>query len=207
MMTPQSIINIARSIYNDQDTVSLRISNIDLLGYVNDGLKECSVVAPQYFKTSGDFSCTEGQTEQAITFSNAQAIDQVVRIKDGKAVLPMDLMAMSAFNPDWASDAAAPAQNWTRFSGDPLRFYIYPKAPDMQLLEVIYIRNPQTYTLNDAITEVPESVAPALADYVIYRSESRDDEHSNSGRAVSHYQAFVQKLGGKVSAPQGTQGA
>lgn len=206
-MTPQSIINIARSIYNDNDTVFLRISDPELLGYVNDALKECSIIAPKYFKTSGDFSCTAGQTEQAILFANAQAIDQVVRIKDGKAVLPMDMMAMSAFNPNWASDAAAPAQNWTLFTDDPLRFYIYPKAPDMQLLEVIYIRNPQTYALNDAITEVPESIAPALADYVIYRAESRDDEHSNSGRAVSHYQAFVQKLGGKISVPQGTQGA
>jgi hypothetical protein len=206
-MTPQTIINIARTIYNDNDSVFFRISNTELLGFVNDALKECSMIAPQYFKTSGDFSCTEGQTEQAITFPNAQAIDQVVRIKNGKAVLPMDLMAMSAFNPDWASDDAAPAQNWTRFAGDPLRFYIYPKAPDMQLLEVIYIRNPSVYELDDVIDEVPETVAPAFADYVIYRAESRDDEHSNSSRAVSHYQAFVQKLGGKVSAPQGTQGA
>lgn len=198
---------MARSIYNDQDTVSLRISTTDLLGFVNDALKECSIIATKYFQTSGDFTCTAGQTEQAITFADAQSILDVVRIKDGKAVLPMDMMAMSAFNPDWASDDAAPAQNWTRHANDPLRFYIYPKAPDMQLLEVMYIRNPLVYALNDTIGEVPESFAPAFADYVIYRAESRDDEHSNSSRAVSHYQAFVQKLGGKVSAPQGTQGA
>jgi len=206
-MTPRSIITIARTIYNDADSVSFRISNDELLGFVNDALKECSIHAPQYFKTAGDYTCTGGQTEQAITFANAQAIVDVLRIKDGKAILPMDLMSMSAFNPNWASDTAAPAQNWTRYANDPLRFYIYPKAPDMQLLEVIYLRNPLVYALDDIIYEVPESAAPALADYVIYRAESRDDEHSNSGRAVSHYQAFVQKLGGKISAPQGTQGA
>lgn len=202
-MTPQSIINLARSIYNDTDAAYFRLSNDELVAFVNDGLKECSIIAPQYFKTSGDFNCTENQTEQAITFNNAQAIDQVIRIKDGAAVLPVDLMTLSSFNPTWATDAAGPAQNWTRMANDPLRFYIYPKAPEMQVLEVIYIRNPASYALNDVMVEVPETLAPALADYVIYRSESRDDEHVNSGRAVSHYQAFVQKIGGAPSAPQG----
>jgi hypothetical protein len=206
-MTPQSIINIARSIYNDNESNFYRISNLELLGFVNDGLKECSRIISDYFKSTGNYTCTENQTEQVLNFEDAQLILDVIRIKDGKSVLPMDMMAMSAFNPDWASDNAAPAQNWTRHANDPLRFYIYPKAPDMQLLEVMYIRNPLVYALDDTISEVPESFAPAFADYVIYRAESRDDEHSNSSRAVSHYQAFVQKLGGKVSAPQGTQGA
>lgn len=196
-MTPQSIIALARSIYNDEDTIYLRISDDTLVSYVNDGLKEASRIAPRLFQTSGDLICTAGQTEQALPFADAQEILDVLRIKDGKSVLPMNLMDMAAFNPDWSSDAAGAAQNWTRYAGDPLRFYIYPKAPpEMQVLEVLYVRNPLVYALLDAIGDVPESVAPALADYVIYRAESRDDEHSNSGRAVSHYQAFVQKISG-----------
>lgn len=207
-MTPLTIIALARSVYNDSDLDFSRISDAELLLYVNDALKESSTIATQLFQSTGNYTCTEGQTEQAITFAEAQAILDVIRIKDGRALLPMDMMAMSAFNPTWASDPADPAINWTRHAGDPLRFYIYPKAPvEMQVLEVLYLRTPLTYGLNDLIREVPESIAPALADYVIYRAESRDDEHSNSGRAVSHYQAFVQKLSGKVSAPQGTQGA
>lgn len=198
-MTPQSIINVARSIYNDADSIYYRLSDADLLQYVNDGLKEASNIAPQFFQSSGDFTCTAGQTEQSLTFAGAQGIVDVMRIKDGKAILPMDMVAMSEFNPNWASDTAGEAQNWTRYAGDKLRFYIYPKAPvEMQVLEVLYVRNPLVYALTDTIDEVPESVAPALADYVIYRAESRDDEHSNSGRAISHYQAFVQKLGGST---------
>lgn len=197
-MTPREIISLARSVYNDSDTISLRIADTELLMYVNDALKEASNVAPALFQTSGDLICTAGQTEQALTFNEAQSIVDVIRIKDGKAILPMNMGAMSAYNPNWAGDDAGAAQNWTRFAGDPLRFYIYPKAPpEMQVLEVLYIRNPLVYAIDDTIAEVPDSVAPALADYVIYRAESRDDEHSNSGRAVSHYQAFAQKLGGK----------
>lgn len=202
-MTPQSIINLARSIYSDTEAAYYRLSNDELVAFVNDGLKELSQKAPDFFISTGDYTCEPGQTEQAVTFTDAQSLREVLRIKNGKALLPVDLMTLSSFNPTWASDTAGAAQNWTRIAGDPLRFYIYPKAPEMQVLEVLYVRNPATYTLNDVISEVPETLAPALADYVIYRSESRDDEHSNSSRAVSHYQAFVQKIGGAPSAPQG----
>lgn len=196
-ITPQSIITLARSIYNDAGSAFFRISNDDLVGYVNDGLQEASILAPSLFHTTGDFTCAAGQTEQAVTFADARQLSKVIRIKDGRALHPVDLDALSRFNPDWASDTAAAAQNWCRHDSDPLRFYVYPKAPvEMQVLEVLFVRIPGTYALNDPITEVPASVAPALSDYVIYRAESRDDEHSNSGRAVSHYQAFVQKIGG-----------
>jgi hypothetical protein len=196
-MTPQSIITLGRSIINDADSVYYRTSNDDLVSYVNDGLKEVSRIAPKFFTSTGEYTCSPGQTEQGITYQDAQALDSVIRIKNGKAILPVVMETLSAFNPAWASDTAGEAQNWSRHGNDPLRFYIYPKAPaEMQVLEVLYVRNPATYAINDVIGEVPESLAPALADYVIYRAESRDDEHVNSARAVSHYQAFAQKIGG-----------
>lgn len=197
-MTPLSIITLARSIYNDADPVYYRLSNDELVSFVNDGLKECVNVAPKYFMEVGDFTCAVGKVEQEFTFSQAKEVLDVIRIKNGKAILPMDLMAISAFNPDWASDTAGAVQNWSRFASDPLRFYIYPKAPaTAQVLEVLYTRNPLTYTLNDVITEVPETIAPALAWYVIYMAEMRDDEHVNSGRGVAAYKQFVNSLKGE----------
>jgi hypothetical protein len=203
-ITPLGIITLARSIVNDADSAYYRTSDTDLVSYVNDGLKEASAIAPQFFQSTGDFICITNQTEQVVTFAEAQRVEKVIRIKDGRAVHEVDMDSFSRFNPDWASDPAAAVQNWCRYPGDPLRFYIYPKAPEeMQVLEVLYTRNPGTYALNDEIQEVPESIAPALADYVIYRAESKDDEHSNASRAVSHYQAFVQKLGGAAPGGQG----
>lgn len=195
-MTPQSIITLARSLYNDEDSAMYRISDAAALLYVNDGLKELSKLAPKYFLQTGEYICIIGQTEQAIEFSDAQAIFDVIRVKDGDVVQVMDMMAMNRFSPGWHSAAAGPAKNWARYADDPLRFYIYPKAPTGQLLEVLYIRNPEEYDLTENISEVPEALSPALADYVVYRAESRDDEHAVSQRATSHYQAFVQKVTG-----------
>lgn len=200
-MTPQTIIDVARSITNDSDSVLYRLSNTELLGYVNDGLKEVSRLMPEYFHKIGDMTCETDNTEQAVTFSNAQELLAVLRIHNGRAVHPMDVAAMSRFNPDWATDTAGAAQNWAKLPDDPLRFYIYPKAPAAQVLDVLYVGNPSVYALVDTITEVPQSTGPALADYVIYRAESRDDEHSNTGRAISHYQSFVQKISGIQPAP------
>ena len=195
-MIPQSCINLARLATNDTDSTAYRQPDSELLIYFNDGLKECATEAPDYFQTTGDFTCVAGQTEQAVTYADAQMFISVLRIKNGKAVLPIDLNAMQMFNPNWASDTAAEAQNWTKMPDDKLRFYIYPKAPSMQVLEVIYIRNPAVYTLSQIVTDIPDTWEAALADYIIFRAESKDDEFVLSGRAVAAYNAFLQKIKG-----------
>lgn len=189
-MTPQDIINEARNLLQDTDSTVFRQSNDELLDYVNDALNEASHLAPNLFFTTGDLTCVSGQTEQTLTFSDAQGLVEVIRIKDGKAVHPMDMMVMSRFHPEWAAEDAGEAINWCRFAGDPLRFYLYPKAPVNQVIEVIYVKNPSTYALTDSITELPPASKPALANYVIYRAESKDDEHVNSQRAIAHYNLF-----------------
>jgi hypothetical protein len=120
----------------------------------------------------------------------------VLCIHGGNALTPFDMPTMNAFRPGWRADAEGPAKQWTRKPGDPLRFFIYPKAPASQTLDVSYIRIPLTLGLDDAINEIPAGFLPALVDYVIYRAESADDEHSNSGRAANHYQSFVALIKG-----------
>lgn len=195
-MTPQNCINTARSVINDTDSVLYRQSDIELVKYFNDALKEASRLSPGHFMTTGDYTCTLNATEQAINFIDAQEFLGVIRIKDGKAVHEMALDSIQKFNPDWASDTAGSAQNWAKLPNEKLRFYIYPKTSVMQVLEVSYIRNPVVYVLTDTVDDVPDTWESALADYVIFRAESKDDEHVDSGRAVAHYNAFVQKITG-----------
>jgi len=195
-MTPQSIITTARAIINDADSVLYRYSNDTLLGYVNDGMKEVSSLRPELFNTIGDLFCTAGSVEQMVTFPGAQALTGVLSIHGGAAVTPFDLDTMNQFNPNWRTDTAAPCKQWTRIAGDPLRVFIYPPAPVGQTLDVTYISPPTVLALDDTITEIPAAYETALADYVIYRAESTDDEHADSGRATSHYAAFVAKIKG-----------
>lgn len=202
-MTPQTCINVARDFINDTDSVFYRQSNDELVRYLNLGLKEASRLSPDHFKTTGDFTCAGGATEQAVTYPDAQELLGVIRIRNGKSVNVMDMEAMQRFNPDWASDTAGPAQNWAKIPGEKLRFYLYPKAPEMQVLEVIYIRNPIDHALNDTIDDVPETWESGLAWFIVHMAEMKDDEHVNSGRAVAAYRRFAETITGVVSQQQG----
>lgn len=196
MTTPRETIATARFIYNDADSVLYRKEDTELLGYVNEGLLAISALKPELFNTIGDIACTQGEVEQAVTFADAQVLTEVLCIHGGNALTPFDMKTMDAFRPGWRSDPEGAAVQWTRKPGDPLRFFIYPKAPASQTIDVAYIRIPLTLGLDDQINEIPAGFLPALVDYVIYRAESADDEHSNSGRAANHYQSFVALIKG-----------
>jgi len=204
-MTPQSIINTARFVVNDRDSSGLRQSDTELLNYVNEGIKEISTLRPEYFHKTIEYACVAGKAEQAITFGDAQGIVDVIRIKNGDTITPMGFMSMSRFNPSWTKDTAGAAMNWARYAGDPLRFYIYPPAPSMQTLELMCVVNPDQYAIGELIEELPDVLEPALADYVIYRAESKDDEHVLSARAASHRKAFMEKVTGRIEQPAGDQ--
>lgn len=193
-MTPSTIIATARHLMLDTGTTP-RQSNDELVGYVNEALREVCTLRPDLFSSVGDMTCIAGQCEQAITFLDAVSLLDVLCVHAGQAVTPFDRQTMDQFRPGWRTDAAGPAQNWAPLNGDPLAFFIYPKAPADQVLDVRYVRNPATYALGDVIVDLPDSYAPALADYVVYRAESKDDEHVLSQRAASHYAAFKTKFG------------
>lgn len=196
-MTPQDIINQARHITNDAGTSAAiyRQDDAELLSYVNEALKEAVVLRPDLFSTVGDMTCIAGQCEQSITFLDAVQLLDVLCIHGGRALTPFDRASMDLFRPGWRTDAAGEAQNWAPLQGDPLQFFIYPKAPAAQVLDVRYVRNPGTYALGDTIGDLPATYAPALANYVVFRAESKDDEHVLSQRAAAYYAAFKANFG------------
>ena len=195
-MTPQTIITEARDILNDTDSAGYRQTDAELLRYVNDGMKEVSRVNPSLFTTLGDLICTAGAVEQTVTFLGAQMVTDVVCIHNGAAVIQSNMDALDKFLPSWRTATAGAAVNWMRKPNDPLRFFIYPPAPASQTLDVMYISNPTELAIGDTISEIPAAMQPALVDYVVYRAESKDDEHIASGRATSYFQAFEMKVKG-----------
>lgn len=192
-MTPSEIIRIARHILLDAG-IAVRQSDEELLDYVNDALRECSTLAPQMFYAIGDLECVPNTCEQGVSFADAQLFVEVLRVKGGRAVWPVDVDALSKFAPDWSNAAPGPAVHWFRYAEEPLRFCVFPQAPAGQVLEMRYVRNPQVVEMDTVIEDVPLSMRPALVSYVVYRAEMKDDEHVLSQRAMSEYQKFVAAL-------------
>ena len=194
-MTPQDIITSARYTLSDYRP-EFRQTDDELLGYVNDAMRECVVLRPELFSTVGDMTCVAGACEQALIFADAVALLEVLCLHTGPAINPFDLMAMNAFNPNWRADPEGVATQWTKFANDPLRFYVYPKAPPDQVIDVRYIRNPTTLLIGDVITDLPVVYQPALVHYVVAKAESKDSEHVLSQRAAGEYQQFVAMVKG-----------
>jgi hypothetical protein len=187
-------IEIARSILNDTDSTSYRYTTSDLLQFGNDALDQMVTLIPSLFYTQGEVECVEGAL-QSINFDEARALVDVIGVKDGSAVIPCDKKALDTFSPSWINSATGAAKNWMAAPNDPIRFYVYPPSPDAQVLDVIYVRTPEEYEADDP-TGVPETYADAVADYIVYRAESRDDEHVISQRVQAYYQSFLTKCQG-----------
>jgi hypothetical protein len=195
-MTPQSIITTARRVLQDTGHagVALRMGDAELLGYVNEAVREVALLRPDLFSHVANMATTAGQVMQTLAAADAQRLLEVIGVVGGQAVTPMDRSALDQFRPSWRSDTAGPARHWAPVEGDPRRFFIYPQAPASQSLEVRYAREPLTYELTQAMPELSDVYEPALADYVIWRAESKDDEQASAQRARTHFEAFVAKV-------------
>jgi hypothetical protein len=184
----------ARSILNDTDPTAYRYSDADLLQYGNDALDQMVTLVPSLFYVEGEMECVAGAL-QALNFADARALVVIRNIKDGAAIIPANKPTLDLFDPSWISGTAGAAKNWMGVEGDPVRFYLYPPSPNGQTLNIIYIRNPQEYTSSQD-TGLPPVYTDAIADYIVYRAESRDDESVVSQRAQAFYQSFVNKCSG-----------
>lgn len=197
--TVQEVITSARYAMKDADSGDYRMSDAEGVIYVNDGIAEISIIRPALFKALGDLTCIDGQCDQTVTFTEARELVDVLAIHGGSAVPECDMATLDAFLPSWRTTAAGAAVNWMRKPGDPLRFFIYPKAPADQVLDVMYVKNPTALALSDPIQIVPATMRSALVHYVVWRAEFKDDEHVNSGRAKASYEVFVELVKGAAA--------
>lgn len=192
-MTLQQAIDTAEMVLNDTSNVTYTAG--ELLEYGNGAIRTLVSLVPQYFYERGEVQCVAGETAQAVTFGDAHALVSVDRIKGGDIVAPADKAALDRFSPSWQTAAAGAAENWMPHADSAVRFYVYPKAPVGQVLEVTYVAIPATYAAADD-TGLPVTLAPAVADYIVGMAMSKDDEHINAGRAQAFLGSFAARIKG-----------
>ena len=194
-MRPIDIIGDVRHTTNDV-RAPYRQSDEELLSYVNEGLRAAAVLRPDLFASVELHLCDSVKVHQRLSFSRASALLDVFGVENGGAMRRFDIDAMNAFNPEWRHGETGMAREWSPLPGDPVAFVINPPAPANQLLRVRYVRNPKRYELEEVIGELPEVFRPALVAYVVYRAESKDDEHVLNARAGAAYEVFKNMLKG-----------
>jgi hypothetical protein len=193
-MVLDNSINIARGILNDTDSTAYRYDTADLLRYGNDAIDQMVTLVPGLFYAEGEMTCLAGSI-QGVGYTTSRAIVTIRNVKNGAAILPCSKDSLDKFDPSWQTGATGPAKNWMGVENDPTRFYLYPPQAGGEKLTLLYIKLPKAF-LQTEQTGLPDIYEDAVADYIVYRAESRDDEHVISQRAQSFYQSFMNKCSG-----------
>lgn len=174
-----------------------RYSDALLLGFANQALKRMAVLRPDLFAVIDELPTQAGQVLQSMPADSLRVME-VFQVKDGQGVTEVSRKAMDETYPNWINDPAAPTVNWMRHVRNNNRFFIYPKAPEEQVLVVEYAQSPREYAIDEDIELLPQAYYPVLVDGTVFLAESVDNEHVNSNRAQLFQQSFTQALGVSV---------
>ena len=192
-MILNDVITEVRRILQDA-TSPYRYSDTILLGFANQALKRMSVLRPDLFAYIGTMTCTENAVIQSAP-SDSIRIIECYSVVGGNGIVETNRETLDQAMPTWMNDTAAAATNWMRHVRNPNKFFIYPKAPANQVLNIEYAQTPATYDGTTTVALLPDAYFPTVVDGTVYIAESVDNEHVNSKRAELFQQSFTQALG------------
>jgi hypothetical protein len=206
---------LSRALVLLQDADATRWPLTELLGWLNDGLREIVILKPNANSKTMSMSLVQG-TRQTIP-DTAHALLDVVRNLSalsvgGEAVTPVMRADMDAALPGWHTAAALPFSDKVIHvitdSDDQRTFHVVPGNTGSGYLEIIASVIPATIAPPDAQSDIAAYTATvdvqdvyqnALLDYVLYRAFDKDRATpSAAARALTHYQAFMSAMGNKA---------
>ena len=171
-----------------------RYSDTVLLGFANQALKRIAVLRPDLFAFVSTVTCTENAVLQAAPTDSIRVIE-VFSVQNGDGIIETTREALNNAYPTWMNDTAAAAVNWMRHIRNPNKFFIYPKAPANQVLDIEYAQTPPTYTGTATVSLLSDAYFPVVVDATVFLAESIDNEHVINQRAQLFQQSFTNALG------------
>jgi hypothetical protein len=195
-----AIINKAKVLL--QDTTNVRWTDLELLGWLNDGQREVVILRPDSTSKIAVLALVTG-TRQTIP-ADGSSILRVVRNMNGGSAgrairhVPMELLDSSL--PDWHTTATnAVVQHAVTDIRMPKTFYVYPQATvAVNSVEILYSAFPTDVSAVSNTISVDDIFATPLIDYVCFRAYLKDqDLAGNSERAAGHRSLFMETMSGK----------
>lgn len=169
-------------------------ADTDILGWINDGLREMVRLKPSVAIQTVTASLVAGSKQQIIGL----AIEKFVHFN------PVSLEFLNGALPGWQNHEAAAAIELVAFDpNDPKSFWTYPPQPAQTntTLQISQVMPPVAVT--DLNTNLPydDTDMPALIDYVCYRCFLGETAADTTNKAISFWTAFAGKLGSKSPMP------
>ena len=193
-MILNDVITEVRRLIQDEESAVYRYSDPVLLSFANQALKRIAILRPDLFAHIGTVTCDENEVLQSAPADSIRIIE-IFSVQGGDGITETTREALDQAYPTWMNDTAAATQNWMRHIRNPNKFFIYPKAPANQVLDIEYAKTPSTYAGDATVDLLSDAYIPVVVDATVFLAESIDNEHVNSNRAQLFQQSFTQALG------------
>jgi hypothetical protein len=193
------------------DTLNIRWTKAELLGWLNDGQREIALLLPQASITNEVVTLLAGSTKQTIPPTGVFliALSRNMGTTGATPGTPIRLVVREVLDsqtPNWHSEPnlLGYITHYCYDSFDPTSFYVYPKAPVAACaIEIVYSSIPKDCSLEDTLV-IADIYANALIDYILYRAYTKDGTLTGSAPlAATHYGAFSAALGTKTTVDKG----
>ena len=192
-MILNDVITEVRRMLQDENAPQ-RYSDTVLLGFANQSLKRIAGLRPDLFAKVGTITCTENEAIQSAPTDSLRVME-VFSVSGGNGCIETNREALDQAYPQWMNDTASAAVNWMRHTRNANKFFIYPKAPANQVLDIEYSQSPPAYDGTTAVELLADAYFPVVVDGTIFLAESVDNEHVNSNRAALFYKSMTNALG------------
>lgn len=192
----QACLDLARTSLND--SAKVRYPDPELLSHLNAGLGTFALVRPDLFAVQEPaLATTAGQAAQDVASIDAICVLDIYAVTGGDAVTECDLETLSRTLPGWMRAAPGKPIHWMRHPGDPSKrdaskYFLYPPPLSGVTLIAQVAYSPDDVALGGTVP-LPGAYLAALAAYVVYCAESKDDEHVLSARAQQSL-GFAEKV-------------
>lgn len=191
--TVQSLLDKAGTIINDR--TNIRWDTTELLGWLNESYQQIVLLRPDSNAITAMLALTDNTPLQSIP-TDGVALIGVTRNQTGEVVMRADKKILDEQFPTWyAATPSATILHYVHDKGTPREFYVYPQ-PLSATVEVIYSAVPTAHALATDTIKLDDRFAPAILDYMIYRSYQKDADYAeNAQRSATAYQTFLNSLG------------
>lgn len=188
------------------DIAGVRWTRAELLGWLNDGLRQIVVIQPNASNTVTAVKLVSG-TRQTLP-SDGWLLMGVNRnmgttgTTPGRAVRLISRELLDGFNPNWHTDTASTTvQNYLYDIQDQTAFWVYPPSPGTNYIEINYSKQPVDLTSETQVIPIFDVYQQSLLDYMLYRACSKDAEYAPGLQLAQGYlQTFIAGVQGKEDA-------
>lgn len=186
------------------DLANIRWTRSELLGWLNDGMRQIVLIQPSASSTTVSKQLVAG-TRQTLP-TGGWLLLQMYRnmgtngTTPGRAIRIVSRELLDNFNPNWhTATAAAEVRNYIYDIQDQTVFYVYPPNTGTQYVELNYSAQPTDLTSETDVIPIFDIFQSALVDYILYRACSKDAEYAPGLQLAQGYLAtFASAVGGKA---------